>query len=251
MTATHADVSDSLATAFLRICPEPANLVAPAGYRDSALSLIDAVFSMQARYEGVLAVVHRYVTWAGIESVGLPTDPREADEHDLAQLLERIGDIDPDDLAREVFESRAKSPSANRLKAELIIDAARRLTASPVGVVARQDVETLPDGARYRGQKQAWTSVPGLGPVTFEYFRMLCGAESSKPDIMLLRWLEAATGRRSSWQQALVQIRDLSQELERHWGQPVSQRAVDHVIWLHQSGRDPEPVVYRPGGIKR
>jgi hypothetical protein len=196
------------------------------------------VFSMQARYEGVLAVVHRYAAWAGIESVALPTDPHKPDEHNLAQLLKLTGDIDPDVLAREVFASRAKSPSANRLKAELITVAAGSLTAPHTAVVARQDVETMPDGPRYRAQKQAWTAVSGLGPVTFEYFRMHCGAESSKPDIMVLRWLEAATGRRSSWQGALVQIRNLAQDLGEHWGRSVSQRAVDHVIWRHQSGRD-------------
>ena len=246
MTAAETMDLARLRDGFLRICPQPEHLVAPAGYRDSSLALIDAIFSMQARYESVLTIVHRYAAWANIEVAGLPIDAGEPDQHDLGALGALIGDLEGEDLAREVFGSRAKSPSSNRLKAALVVDAASRLRSPPVNVVARQDVEQMPAGARHLEQKRAWASVVGLGPITFEYFRMLCGAESSKPDIMVVRWLEATTGRRPTWQQALVQIRELTDALEQHWGQPVSQRAVDHTIWLHQSGRQQEAVVHRP-----
>ena len=106
------------------------------------------------------------------------------------------------------------------------------------GVQTRNDVAMLPDATNYRQQKRAWTGVRGLGPVTFEYFRTLCGAESSKPDIMIVRWLADTLGQHVTWQQALALIAALTEELSRRWDVRISQRGVDHTIWRHQSGRN-------------
>ena len=75
------------------------------------------------------------------------------------------------------------------------------------------------------------------GPVTFEYFRMLCGAESSKPDTMILGWLADTLGQRFTWHHALGLIAALTDELSHRWGVRIAQRGVDHTIWRHQSGR--------------
>lgn len=77
--------------------------------------------------------------------------------------------------------------------------------------------------------------------MTFEYFRLLCGAETSKPDIMVIAWLEGVLDERPDTQRALDLIAALTSELHHRWSEPVLQRAVDHTIWRHQSGRSLDP----------
>lgn len=184
-----------LADRLEALCASPDRIVMPAGYRDSALALIDAIFSMQARYEGARRVVHNYATWAGLlETPGLPKNAEEPDGHDLRDLHSRVAEMPAADLIGVVFKNRSRSARANRLKGELVVEAAGKLIG--VGLESRHDVAMWPGKEPYIRQKAAWSRIHGLGPVTFEYFRLLCGAESSKPDIMILGWLEGTLGRR-------------------------------------------------------
>lgn len=240
MTEVDVPTRTRLADEFQAFCPTFEQLIMPPGYRDSAFALIDAVFSMQARYEGARRVVANYASWAGQPATpGLPRDASEPDRHSIADLRRRLTDVSAEEAAEQIFDNRARHPRANRLKAQLVLDAADGLVE--VGVHARGDVATLPIDPAYLDQKRAWTAVAGLGPVTFEYFRMLCGAESSKPDVIILGWLDATLGRPTTWQHALQLILALAEELSVCWGTAVSQRGVDHTIWRHQSGRGLDP----------
>ena len=154
-------------------------------------------------------------------------------------LYHRLSGMTASDVAEQVLINRSRSPRANRLKAELVIEAAGKLI--DVDVRTRHDVALLPTHEAYGKQKLAWSAIRGLGPVTFEYFRMLCGAESSQPDVMVLGWLEDSLGRRYTWQQALELVSALADELSKRWNVTVSQRGVDHTIWRHQSGRGLDP----------
>jgi hypothetical protein len=223
----------TLADAFEAFCPTSDRLQVPPGYRDSALAVVDAVFSIQARYEGVTSVVTRYAEWAGLTEVApLPVERDSPDEHDVSLLAHRLSAMSGEAAASDVFENRS---GAHRMKAELVIDAAQALVAA--GVQRRHDVALTAYDDAYEVQKLAWTSVDGLGPVTFEYFRMLCGAESSKADVMVIAWLREVLGRDYGWRDALDLMRSLRDELAARWGVDVSLRAVDHTVWLHQSGR--------------
>jgi hypothetical protein len=239
-----------LADTFEEFCGSPDQIIMPPGYRDSALALVDAIFSMQARYEGARRVVHNYATWAGLtETPGLPKDPAQSDRHDLRDLYGRLSDVATPDLIELVFKNRSRSARADRLKAELVVEAAERLIDADLS--SRHDVSLRPGTASFRRQKVVWSSIHGLGPVTFEYFRLLCGAESSKPDIMILGWLESIIGRRPSWREALDLVAALTDELAARWNVRVSMRGIDHTIWRHQSGRglDPDaPVGWIPEG---
>ncbi|GGI07892.1 hypothetical protein [Egicoccus halophilus] len=231
------DVDDTtraaLADAFESFCPAPDGLQIPDGYRDSGLAVVDAVFSIQARYEGVTRVVSSYAEWADLTEIApLPVERDAPDHHDVSMLANRLSAVSGEAAANDVFDNRS---GTHRLKAELVIDAAQALVAA--GVRRRQDVALTPNDETYETQKLAWTSVDGLGPVTFEYFRMLCGAESSKPDVMVIAWLHEVLGQDFGWRDALDLMSALRDELTRRWGVDVSLRAVDHTVWRHQSGR--------------
>lgn len=232
------DVDDrsrsKLADRFESFCPSLADLDVPAGYRDSGAALIDSVFSMRAHYTGTQRAVASYAKWAGLKSTpGLPVARGSADRHTVADVHERLKSVPPAEAARQIFNNEARH--SGRLKAELVRDAAASLTRA--GATRRYDVALLPTDSGYANQKVAWQSVHGLGPVTFEYYRMLCGAESTKPDVMIISWLHDVLGRTYSWRDALDVVVALRDELEVRWAEPVSLRAVDHTIWRHQSGR--------------
>ncbi len=229
-----------LADAFQAFCPTHGQLVAPPGYRDSGFALVDAVFSMQDRYDRAHRAVTTYAAWVNRAAAPLPPSGDVDDQHDLLALRAALAGFTPQQAADQVFDNRKKSAAANRLKAELVMEAAERLTSDDVGARSRPDIaDSAAD--RYQAQKRAWTGIHGLGQVTFEYFRLLCGAETSKPDIMVIAWLEGVLDERPDTPRALDLIAALTSELHRRWSEPVLQRAVDHTIWRHQSGRSLDP----------
>jgi hypothetical protein len=226
---------ETLYNTFIEICPGFESLLYPGGFRDSGLAVISSVFSIQAKDEAVRSVVDRFAQRQGVEVAALGGPDRESDAYSVARLAEDLAHLSEDELTGDVFGSRAKSARAGRTKAALVQEVARKLVAA--GVFSRDDVAISPSGEQYELQKKAWTGVHGLGWVTFEYFRLLCGAETAKPDTMIHRWLERAIGREVNAKTALSMVKGLAAELERRWTMEVSPRAVDHTIWFHESGR--------------
>ena len=236
---TEVNDIERLYQSFRDICSSYDSLLYPGGFRDSGLAVVSAVFSIQAKDDAVRSVVDRFAQRRGVDVAALGRPDLEADAYPVARLAADLRGLSEDELAGEVFGSRAKSARAGRTKAALVQEVADELVK--VGrVSSRDDVAMSPSGEQYELQKKVWTGVHGLGWVTFEYFRLLCGAETAKPDIMIHRWLNDALGRDVDGGTALAMIKDLAAELGRKWQVEVSPRAVDHTIWFHQSGRAEE-----------
>jgi hypothetical protein len=72
-----------------------------------------------------------------------------------------------------------RSRTAGRLKADVCVEAARRLQA--VSVTRIPDLRERADDAEVR---HAWTGVHGLGWVTWQYFCSLAGIDYFKPDVI-------------------------------------------------------------------
>ena len=220
---------------FLGICSSYDSLLYPAGFRDSGLAVVSSVFSIQAKDDAVRSVVDRFAQRQGVEVAALGGPDPEPDTYPVASLASDLADLSEDVLTNEVFGNHSKSARADRTKATLVQEVAHKLVGA--GVSSRDDVAMSPSGEQYERQKKAWTGVRGLGFVTFEYFRLLCGAETAKPDMMIHRWLDEALGREVDNKTALEMITELAAELGREWDVEVSPRAVDHTIWFHESGR--------------
>lgn len=232
-------VAGRLADAFQMVCSDPQRLLTPRGYRDSGVALVDAVFSMTGHYTAARRATAAYATWAGLDATpGLRDEVGNVDRtdcHSVAELGDSLRGMLATDAATIVFGNRTVSQSVRLLKAELVMEVADRLVDA--GLRSRADVAQLPTDPAYRRHKRAWTSVYGLGTVTFEYFRGLCGAETGKPDVMVHRWLAAELGRGPGAVEALTLLAALTDELSARWDRPISVRAVDHTIWRHVSGR--------------
>ncbi|WP_203567566.1 hypothetical protein [Aestuariimicrobium ganziense] len=185
----------------------------PGGWPDDIeLALIDAVFSTRAKYgcgggddrraTGVYAVVLRW---------------KDAGSRDD---LTALADIDPVELL-SILDNRSKI--AGRTKAEVVVDAAQRLSA--VGLRKSGDFTGSDE------QRAAYVGTKGCGPITWAYFGMLLGVEDAKPDTWLVRFTTDALGR----QVEPETVRALVKQTAKSMG--VSTSRLDHAIWQYQRGR--------------
>jgi hypothetical protein len=174
-------------------------------------ALIDAVFSIRARYggkdSGVRAVVARWRDHRGVEAL---------DE------LECLSDASSDELL-QIMNNRQRL-SGDGYKTDALRAAASNLVA--VGVHHAADLD--PTSRSHRG---AYIRVPGLGPVTWEYFSMLLGTPGIKADTWIRRFAEEALGRAVSSEDASKLLRQVADVLEE------DPRALDYAIWRHMRSR--------------
>lgn len=174
-------------------------------------ALVDAVLTIRARYgkedTGVRAAVGRWRRYRQVDRLD-----------DLTHLAQQ----DPEVLAN-TLENHQKL-NGGTLKSAAIIEAAQNFTA--VGVVNAADVD--PDSAEHR---LAYTSVRGLGMVTWSYLTMLLGTPGIKADTWITRYVEGSLGRSAN----SAESRRLLLEVAARFG--VDPTALDHAIWSYIRSR--------------
>lgn len=181
---------------------------------EAEVALVDAVMSIRARYgrpggtqnpTGVHRAVAAYRVLRG--------SSRLDDLRLLAQMDAGI-------LERAVGSQK----TAGVLKAEAIVRAAAALVDAGVHVAA--DVE--PADPR---QKRAYTSVRGLGWVTWEYFGMLLGRPGVKAD----RWVVQAVSNAVRRPVRPTVARDVVLGAAAALGR--SPTALEHALWAYERSR--------------
>lgn len=181
------------------------------GYPDEIeAALINAVLSIRARYgtvtNGVRGAVGRY------------RDHEQRRLDDLTVLAKRK----PELLARQL-DNHARA--SGRLKADLIVDAARRLVDA--GVTRAGDLD--PVGDRHR---RAYTGVRGLGAVTWVYFAMMLGHDGVKADTWIQKYVAHAVGAPLEPARAEAVVAAVAAQ------QQVEVRQVDQAIWRFARSRE-------------
>lgn len=182
----------------------------PGGWpNDIEAALLDAVFSIRAVYgssptTGVRAVAHRWI------------DHRGGHADDLSVLAA----ADPKDVRGIVLND---SKASGRYKAEIAVDAARRLSAAQL--IHGASLATASDAQR-ADMKSAYFAVKGCGPVTWYYLGMLLGRPDSKPDTWIMRYVRAALSDRTvSTEDARILITRAAAV------RGVNASQLDHSIW--------------------
>lgn len=186
------------------------------GWKDEiSTSLIDAAFSMRSTYrakdptKGVLGRVKTF------------RDAFPRIKNDLSALT-ALGSTSLSDIM-------GSSKTSGRLKSDAAIEAARRFLEAEVssaeGFLSANSQE----------MKRIYTSVRGLGPVTFEYFSMLLGRPGVKADRMIVRFvnnsLKAANISPVTAKAARIIIIEAYSKSPR--GETLTH--FDHAIWRFQS----------------
>jgi hypothetical protein len=196
------------------------------GYDSVALALIDAIWSMGVRYQGVLNVIARY-TAARIEGGG---DAKVDAPEDLLAFIDGCGS--PDAFAEAVKNRQRTSSRSGILKAEAVQKAA--------AVLASHDVSTPEqlrglDADALAATEADWCGIEGQGSgLSWEYFQMLCGISGVKADRHIRRFVAEALDVREA-QVSAADARALviaaSDELGTDW------RVADYAIWNEMSNR--------------
>lgn len=207
-------------------------LIVPRGYSHLGLAVIDAVFSLRARYEGtVLPVLQRY-------SVGVPglEDCRSwaddgVQEHSAAAVAARLRDLTPEEGA-ELFGNWQCSPGTSTRKAVTVLRVASTLTAC--GASSHQDLR-----ARWEDPAlaRAVLRVPGAGDATWRYICSLSRIERVNPDTFVAAWVRTCAG--ASWLPArrCAQLLEDACGVLADDGTAITVRTADHLVWRKQSGR--------------
>lgn len=198
------------------------------GYPGSlALCVLDAIWSVNARYPITRGVIQRYRNqrrWRGNpDRDGLP---------ELLAVCETLGGVDSFIDTIGTRNRVSTQPGAIR-KGEAVFRAATELHS--LGVDTTEQfcrADGTPLGEQVRA---AWCAIPGQrSGVSWRYLRMLAGLPDVKPDRMVIRFLASALGVDESRIDADRAVA-LVQAAAEHFG--VDQRALDHEIWQYQSGK--------------
>lgn len=125
------------------------------------------------------------------------------------------------------------------LKAAVIQRAATVL--QELRITTRDDVHAVyAKNHSFDELKRDWLRLPSQSSgVTFNYFLILCGFQSVKPDRMVIRFVEEHAGLRVKDITPLQTAELIARVAEMY---PTEPRMLDHVIWRHVSGRD----IFRP-----
>lgn len=175
------------------------------------LALINAVMSIQARFGRQLANGTFNGVRGGVERY------RAAHPDLTGDWFQTLADQDEAILLEQLTKSRFKT---GKSKAAAIIEAAQAFLDA--GFKTREAiVADLP------GAEAAYRSVSGLGPWTFQYFTMLLGVDSVKPDIWITRFVSRAVGYEVAPADAFEAVGIAAGLIE------TTKTELDHAIWAY------------------
>jgi hypothetical protein len=105
-----------------------------------------------------------------------------------------------------------------------------------IGIITVTDLRQLQaEDEDLTGVKKEWLKLPSQSSgVTFNYFLILVGFQSVKPDRMVIRFVEETIDLQG--QLTPMQTAQLIKRVAELY--PTQARRLDHVIWRHVSGRE-------------
>lgn len=199
-------------------------------YPSLSLCVIDAIFSINARYTAVENVVARYCRHFGLVRIRPDRTklPKPNDQETVAVFDERLASIGTERCASEVFSNRQRtSARSGILKAEAVHRFARVLTAH--GANYFQDIPRVIDSASF---EKAIRAIPGQASgVTLQYFWMLAGSDHLvKPDRQIVRFVQRALGKPVVPQQAASWLAAAAALLQPKYSH-LTPRLLDYEAW--------------------
>lgn len=181
----------------------------PGGWPDEIdAALIDAVFSVRAHYGS---------REAGRESGVYGAVQRWRRQREAANDLRVLTRTTIEDLRAITNNGKIRG----RYKAEVVTDAAAALVNA--NIVTAADLQTREPAAR-----AAYLAVPGCGPVTWRYLRMLVGSDDVKPDTWVMRFVRDKLPEINDPDDAAALITAVAEKLG------VDARNLDHAIWRYR-----------------
>ena len=202
-------------------------------YQSLPLCVIDAIYSIGVRYEGVENTVERYCGAYNLRRIRTTKGalPPIHEQESVSAFCEKAEQIGSSAMAMDIFRNRQRtSPRNGILKA----DAVYRFAI----ILKKHNIEYLQDISGATDKPCFVTdilSIPGQASgISLQYFSMLTGSdEFIKPDRMILAYLKSVLGRTvctSEAQELLAAATELLKVSYQH----LTPRLLDHEIWKYQ-----------------
>ena len=202
-------------------------------YQSLPLCVIDAVYSIGVRYEGVRNTIGRYCAHFNVQRTRTPRNvlPHKHEQESVSNFCERFEQYGSNAMAVEVFRNRQRtSPTNGILKSEgtyLFASVLRRH-----GVEYLQDIEKVLDNREF---EKAILAIPGqTSGISLQYFFMLSGSDDLvKPDRMILGFLKTVLCRPVRATEAQQLLAESAAQLRNTYPH-LTPRLLDHEIWKYQ-----------------
>lgn len=202
-------------------------------YQSLPLCVIDAVYSIGVRYEGVKNVVARYCARFDLRRIRTTKGafPPVHEQESVTAFCEKAERIGPDNMAQSVFCNRQRTSARNGI---LKANAVYRFAA----VLRKHDIEYLQDisgGVGNTGLATDVLSIPGQASgISLQYFSMLAGSDDLiKPDRMILAFLKSVLGRSVCTSEAQDLLTAATVQLRVNYPS-LTPRLLDHEVWKYQ-----------------
>lgn len=204
-------------------------------YSCVGLCALDAVFSIQSRYNSVVSpLIDRFCDLIGIprranDPHTLPTDGQIT----ITELTNRLEGFTPDFLAEAINNRQRTSSKSGILKADAFL---RYLQVfQQFGVDTYQDVNRLVE--ENPAFEAAIRQIPGQN-VAVDYFFMLAGdTDGVKVDTHLRRFVRNAVGRDLPADEVKELFRQAVQYYRQHGYPQMTARHLDHIVWSWQKSQ--------------
>lgn len=202
-------------------------------YHHLVLCVIDAVYSIGAKYASTRQVPIRYCKHFQIERIWNDANrfPKSHQQEQLSTFVERVDQQGYEYFMEEIFCNRQKTSTRNGIrKAEAVYLFAKVLVEH--GVETFQDFEK----ADKYSLKLKIQQIPGQkSGISFDYFKMLAGDDQMvKADRMIHRFLTRHLNESFNTNEAIKLIQQSAMGLTM-LGYDISPRELDHLIWKLES----------------
>lgn len=205
-------------------------------YQSFTLCVINAVFSINTRYQAARNVVDRYCDHYGLQRLRNNRDqlPDTESQEPTSSLCRKYEEIGAESFAEEIFQNKQRTSTRSGItKSEAVFRTA--------GVFRHHGVEFLQDIPEAMDRPEisrAIRAIPGQASgISLGYLWMLAGSDDHiKPDRMIVRFLERALG----YPPSPAEARDLlstTVNLLKPLRPDLTPRLLDFMVWKHQSAQ--------------
>jgi len=206
-------------------------------YQSLPLCVIDAVYSVGAKYTGTRRTVVDYCSFFKLQRIrgaksGEP--PPTEQQQSIKQFLDAISVYNIQTVTNTIFNNRQRTSTRKGiLKSEAVIMFARVLKSYNIDYL--QDVQKVIYDNDF---EKEILSIPGqTKDVSLSYFLMLSGSDDFvKADRWILDFLKDVLARNVSTEEAQSGLRQVFEILKLKYPN-VTLRLLDHTIWKYQRSK--------------
>jgi hypothetical protein len=197
-------------------------------YRHLPLCVIDAVFSIGVRYQGVTNTINRFCNYFEIDKFS------SNDELTVSGFLTLFQGESIESITNNIFVNRQRTSVKNGiLKTEAVIQFHQTLQ--------KFHFESLSDVKQFVNDNEledAVRLIPGQkSGISYKYFLMLGGTDDFiRPDRMIVRFLESVGITGISLRESQILFNAVVEQMNR-LGFNLTPRKLDNLIWNYQRQR--------------